>query len=807
MCQIGVLKKVNRSEWAAPTFIIPKKDGTVRFISDFRELNKRIKRKPFPIPKIQDLMMKLEGFTYGTSLDLNMGYYHIQLNPDSKNLCTIVLPFGKYEYQKLPMGLCNSPDIFQEKMSTLMYDLEYVRAYIDDLLIITKSSWSDHLTKLDEVLQRLKDAGLKINANKSFFGRHELEYLGYWITRHGVQPIPKKVEAIQNIKYPKTRRELRKFIGMINFYRDMWIRRSELLAPLTKLCSKNVKWQWTEEHAAAFDKVKKVISKDVLLSYPDFSKPFDIHTDASHHQLGAVISQNGHPIAFYSRKLSPAQTRYTTTERELLAIVETLKEFRNILLGQQITVYTDHMNLTYKTFNTERVMRWRLILEEYSPNIVYVKGEKNIVADALSRLEMESPSTSPSNDALWMNNADLFGNEEELPTNLYPLSFKLIAAEQQKDKDLLARAKADTTDKYHVRSFRGGGKVRTVLCLNDKILVPKSLQQRIVQWYHTTLCHPGETRTEQTIRQHFTWKGLREHVHEICSKCSICQKTKKTSKKYGHLPEKEAECHPWEKLCVDLIGPYTINNKNNGDTLTLWCVTMIDPATSWFELQSITTKDPGEISNIVEQTWLTRYPWPQELVYDKGGEFMGLFAKMITNDYGIKRRGITTRNPQANAIIERIHQTLGNIIRTFELFESDQTAQDSWNGILSAAMFALRSTYHTTLQATPMQLVFGRDAILNLQFEADWQAIKNRKQKLIQQNNNRENRSRIPHSYQVGDKVLYDKIQGTVKSKYGQNPYAGPYEILQVNNNGTVVVKMGAFREMVNIWLLKPYKD
>ena len=221
LCQIGVLKKVNRSEWAAPTFIIPKKDGTVRFISDFRELNKRIKRKPFPIPKIQDLMMKLEGFTYGTSLDLNMGYYHIQLNPDSKKLCTIVLPFGKYEYQKLPMGLCNSPDIFQEKMSTLMYDLEYVRAYIDDLLIITKSSWSDHLTKLDEVLQRLKDAGLKINANKSFFGRHELEYLGYWITRHGVQPIPKKVEAIQNIKYPKTRRELRKFIGMINFYRDM----------------------------------------------------------------------------------------------------------------------------------------------------------------------------------------------------------------------------------------------------------------------------------------------------------------------------------------------------------------------------------------------------------------------------------------------------------------------------------------------------------------------------------------------------------------------------------------------------------
>ena len=143
LVKIGVLKKINRSEWAAPTFIIPKKDGTVRFISDFREVNKRIKRKPYPIPNIQDLLLKLEGFQYGTSLDLNMGYYHIELSPDSKRICTIVLPWGKYEYQRLPMGLSNSPDIFQDKMSTLMAGLEFVRTYIDDLLVITKNTFED----------------------------------------------------------------------------------------------------------------------------------------------------------------------------------------------------------------------------------------------------------------------------------------------------------------------------------------------------------------------------------------------------------------------------------------------------------------------------------------------------------------------------------------------------------------------------------------------------------------------------------------------------------------------------------------
>ena len=161
LVELGVLKRVNRSEWAAPTFIIPKKDGTVRFISDFRQLNERIRRKPYPIPKIQDLLLKLEGFQYATSLDLNMGYYHIELSPFSKQLCTIVLPWGKYEYQRLPMGLCNSPDIFQEKMSSLVQDLEYCRAYIDDLLILTQGDWNLHLEQLDVVLERLEGSWTK----------------------------------------------------------------------------------------------------------------------------------------------------------------------------------------------------------------------------------------------------------------------------------------------------------------------------------------------------------------------------------------------------------------------------------------------------------------------------------------------------------------------------------------------------------------------------------------------------------------------------------------------------------------------
>ena len=197
---------------------------------------------------------------------------------------------------------------------------------------------------------------------------------------------------------PTTRKQLQSFLGMVNYYRNMWIHRSEVLAPLSKLTSESTKFVWTDVQQQAFDNIKKIVSREVMLAFPDFSKPFDIHTDASHYQLGSVISQEGKPIAFYSRKLSDTQTRYTTTERELLSIVKTLKEFRNILFGQIITVYTDHKNLTYTTQNSERVMRWRLLIEEYNPKLVYLEGNKNIVADALSRNSLvKSVSKTPTN--------------------------------------------------------------------------------------------------------------------------------------------------------------------------------------------------------------------------------------------------------------------------------------------------------------------------------------------------------------------------------------------------------------------------
>ena len=207
---------------------------------------------------------------------------------------------------------------------------------------------------------------------------------------------------------------------MVNYYHDMWIQWSEVLTPLMRLTSANVKFKWTNVKQMAFNKIKQIVGCETLLSYPDFNLPFKIHTDASHTQLGAVISQNNKLIAFYSRKLQLAQRQYTTTKCKLLSIIETLKEFKNILLGQQIVVYTNHKNRTYKNFNMEHVMRWQLLNKEFGPTIEYIKGPKNIIANALSRLDLLS---FPSN---LKDMADCYGLDKvDLPSNAFPITYWL----------------------------------------------------------------------------------------------------------------------------------------------------------------------------------------------------------------------------------------------------------------------------------------------------------------------------------------------------------------------------------------------
>jgi hypothetical protein len=793
LVSLGVLIRVNSSEWAAPSFGIPKSNGQIRFVSDFRQLNKHLRRLPFPLPNPQEIFRTMDGYSYCTTMDLNMGFWAIRLSPRSQRLCTIILPWGKYSYLRLPMGLNCSPDIYQEKISSIFIDIPQVIVYIDDILVITKGSFDDHLTLLDEVLARLSSNNLKIHLTKSKFFAFEAEFLGFLLSREGIKPQTKKVEAIQAFRPPTTVKQVRSLLGFLNYYKNFIPRRSELLAPITNLTKKKVPFVWSSECDANLQLIKNHMARQVVLSYPDFSLPFEIYTDASTIQVGSVIQQNGSPIAFYSRKLMDAQTRYTVTELELLSIVETLQEYRTILLGHDIVIYTDHKNLTFDNFTTDRVRRWRLIVEEYGPSIRYVKGCKNVVADFLSR--QPRASLPPSSDEAFLM--------EEDPT-IFPLSFEVLSLAQQRDPSL-QRLVGAPSSRYTTRMVNR----LPVVYYKEHIVVPTDLRHRIISWYHDTLMHPGVTRTYESIHQHFTWKNLSQEVRQFCNSCGICQEQKRNTRSYGLLPVKQHNLTPWCEVAVDLAGPWTIpHNKKKDKKISLLVLSIMDMATNFVELVAIPDKSSVVVATSFDRVWLCRYPRPTTCIHDSGTEFTGFEFQELLQSYGIKSRTTTVNNPQANGILERSHQTIANQIRTQELAGADlDTIAKLQHAIVDPVKWALNSTYHTVLKATPGQLTFGRDMILPTSFYANWKRLQDQRQRMTEKNTIRENKNRIPHSYKDGDQVLVTNtyLQGKLT-----RPTQGPFLVIdssQQTVNGTIVIRRSpTVTERINIRRLRPYR-
>ena len=349
-----------------------------------------------------------------------------------------------------------------------------------------------------------------------------------------------------------------------------------------------------------------------------------------------------------------------------------------------------------------------------------------------------------------------------------------------------------TDPKFQIKECRYSDRTYRLLTREDKIVLPKELGKELAEWYHSHLLHPGETRLELSLRQHFCFKGLKPTVEKVCKTCAVCRTHKKRSKKHGKLPPKpNPEIIPWHALCIDLIGPHPFgkDTRTKKDQIELWCLTMIDPATGWFEIAAIETKRADYIANYLEQAWLTRYPWPTEVTMDQGGEFAAEVSKALKEEHGINRKITTSRNPQANSIVERVHQVVGNVIRTraikgkADLLEQALDPNRPWDGVLAAVRHAVNATVHTTSRATPTQLVFGRDALLNVSFEADWQYVKDRKQQRILHNNRRENATRAEHTYKVGDQVM---VRLDPSRKLDGARFAGPYAAHQVHDNGTV---------------------
>lgn len=414
--QIQNLEKDNiiapsNSPWNAPLLVVPKKpgpDGEVQYrvCVDFRKLNQISKGDAYPLPNITDILDQLGKSKYYTTLDLAQGYHQVEMHPDHRAKTAFSTERGHFEFLRVPFGLKGAPATFQRLMNTVLTGLNGIKTfvYLDDIIIYAKSI-SDHSEKLREVFERLRKFNLKLQPTKCTFMRKEVNYLGHIITDQGVKPDPKKVQCVSNFPIPTNQKELKSFLGLSGYYRRFVPNYGKISKPLTSLLKKDVDFQWSDLCQKAFEDLKAILITEPLLQYPDFTRAFNLTCDASNYSIGCILSQGiigqDPPIAYASRTLNKAEINYSTTEKELCAIVWGVKQFRPYLLGQKFNIITDHRALTW-LFNVKdpgsRLTRWRLKLEEYDYEIYYKPGCVNTNADALSRIRITTRAQAMTNE-------------------------------------------------------------------------------------------------------------------------------------------------------------------------------------------------------------------------------------------------------------------------------------------------------------------------------------------------------------------------------------------------------------------------
>ena len=384
----------SKSPYASPCLLVPKPDGSQRLVVDFRKLNNVTKGDAYPLPRIDDLLDFVGSAKYVTKIDLLKGYHQIALHASSKEKTAFVTPDGLYQYTVLPFGLRNAPASFQRMVSDVIAGLPGVKSYIDDIVICTKT-WDEHMALLYKFFDRVEKANLTINLEKSEFGQAQITYLGHVVGNSTFSPLEAKTKAIQDLPVPKSKKEIRRFLGCVGFYRKFCHNFAAISTPLTNLLRKDVKFQWGEECQTAFDTLRQILSNKPVLKTPVFDRPYHLFVDSSEKCSGAVLMQQHegilHSIAYFSKQLNKAQRNYSTVEKECLAVVLALKHFEAYLSPTQIThLYTDHnplvsLNKLLLAKSNARLARWSLLLQSYNLNIQHIAGKDNVIADLLSR--------------------------------------------------------------------------------------------------------------------------------------------------------------------------------------------------------------------------------------------------------------------------------------------------------------------------------------------------------------------------------------------------------------------------------------
>jgi hypothetical protein len=511
MLEAGIIRP-SQSSYSTPVVMVFKKDSSWRMCPDYRELNKITIKDKFPILVINELLDELQGEIYFKKLDLRSGYHQIRMKEEDIPKTTFRTHEGHYEFLVMPFCLTNAPSTFQGLMNSIFKPFlrKFVLVFFDDILIYNKS-WEDHVQHVDKVLQLLKEQQLYAKPSKCFFGVKEVEYLGHIVSHEGVKVDPNKIKAMMDWPIPKTLKNLRGFLGLTGYYRKFVRNYGRITTPLTELTKKDA-FSWTLEATKSFEQLKEVMCKAPVLTTPDFTNTFIVECDASGNGIGVVLMQEGRPLAFESRPLKGRDLHKPIYEKEMMAILHALKKWRPYLIGRHFKVKTDHDSLKYfleQRLSSKEQQKWVPKILGYDFEIVYKKGKKNVVADALSRKDEDVETFLCAISIIqpdWIIEArDEWKNDEKVWTLIQRLQHDSSAS-----------------DTFTWKTDSLWYKDHLYLCKNSQ------LKQKVQLELHTSPVggHSGFLKTYHRVKKDFFWDGLKTNVQRFVAECVVCQQNK-----------------------------------------------------------------------------------------------------------------------------------------------------------------------------------------------------------------------------------------------------------------------------------------
>lgn len=715
----------------APILFVKKKDGTLRLCVDYRGLNKITVKNRYPLPLIHEMLDRLTGSSIYTKLDLRGAYNLVRIKEGEEWKTAFRTRYGHFEYTVMPFGLTNAPATFQALINDALrpYLDVFIIVYLDDILIFSKSP-EEHKNHVCKVLDILLRHGLYVNSDKSCFNQQHIDFLGYRISSQGISMDPSKLSSISEWPQPTSLKDIQSFLGFANFYRRFIDNYAKIAQPLTNLLRKDVPFIVDEKVIHSFNHLKSCFMGPKILQHFDPQLDIILETDASDFAIGGVLSQvnsdgTTHPIAYYSRKLSPAEQNYPISDKEMLAIVASVMEWRKYLEGSHspFLILTDHKNLEYfmtmKSLN-RRQARWAEMLSGFTYKIKYSPGKKNAKADALSRrrdYQKISEEEKHHNDRVLIppdkisicavvhsKNKGLQENNlcEKSDTQTNHSIIDLIRDNLLKDSLYLQiKSYLDNPNASHTKNV-GYNIKNNVLYFHNRVYVPDidCIRLKIIQEFHDSqnAGHFGSRKTFNLVHRYYHWPKIKQYIQSYVKTCDTCHRNKSPRHKpHGFLKPLEIPRRPWSSIGMDFI--VKLPNSQGYDSIL--CV--VDRFTKMAHfIPCLETIDSVNLANLFVIHIFKHHGLPESIISDRGPLFLSNFWQSLLRQLKVNSQLSSAYHPQTDGQAERTNAILEQYLRMYCNY-----SQDDWVQFLPFAEFSYNNALQDSINKTPFEANYG----------------------------------------------------------------------------------------------------